>query len=131
MYSPAKQELLEQLDIPTRTVRFYVIAPQQPGSFLIRNGLYDPVTITSLEYDRSKFELITELVDLDPRTSKRIYFNYIGQEKEYNQTEVLRVTLKHGNQKEKFELPIVYNHFDATTRWLIQQGRVPVPNPNQ
>ncbi len=116
-----KPPLPERLDVFPKQLRFYAMAPQQPGVLVIRNGLKVDLEIVGLQVDSARFRLPEFTPKVAARSVVRIPIRYAGKEKKSNLKSELRLQIRIGEEIRDFGVPIVYNYTDRVMEWIRQK----------
>ena len=115
--------LPERLDVFPKLMRFYAVAPQQPGVLVIRNGLKVSLEIVDLQVDSTHFRIAEFVRQVAARSVARIPIRYTGQDEEPNLKSQLRLQVRIGEEIRKFPVPILYNYTDPVMDMIREKGR--------
>ena len=112
-----------RLEVFPKALKFYLIAPLQPGVITIRNGLDQVIHYVGLDFDQTRFQPGRIIDDVAPRSTARISLQYVGSDEGVNLEDEVTLHLKEGDQDRDFVIPVIYNYSDPVTRWVSSRTR--------
>ncbi len=93
--------------------------PKQLGRVELFNGLAEPIEISGMQWDETRFEVVEAPQEIPPGEQRRLLLRYRGDEVPKNLRSRLTVTLADPRAGEtRLEIPVVYNYFSDGARGL-------------
>lgn len=106
-----------------RQLRFYALAPGQPASVTVRNGLDAEVRIDGLNLDETRIRVVESIEKVGPKETGRILLAYLGGDDEPNLASEIEVRLVVEGETRLFKIPVIINYSDNVTRWAGEKKR--------